>query len=38
MTLYIALLRGLNVGRHNVITKAQIKPVFESIALTQVKT
>lgn len=38
MTLYIALLRGINVGGHKVIKMADLKRVFESIGLKQVKT
>ncbi|MFC9724938.1 DUF1697 domain-containing protein [Bacillus cereus] len=38
MTLYIALLRGINVGGHKVIKMAELKRVFESIGLKQVKT
>ena len=37
MTLYIALLRGINVGGHKVIKMAELKRVFESIGLKQVK-
>jgi len=38
MTLNIALLRGINVGGHKVIKMAELKRVFESIGLKQVKT
>ncbi|MBE5106570.1 DUF1697 domain-containing protein [Bacillus thuringiensis] len=38
MTIYIALLRGINVGGHKVIKMANLKRVFESIGLKQVKT
>lgn len=38
MTLYIVLLRGINVGGHKVIKMADLKRVFESIGLKQVKT
>ncbi len=38
MTLYIALLRGINVGGHKVIKMADLKRVFESKGLKQVKT
>ena len=38
MTFYIALLRGINVGGHKVIKMADLKRVFESIGLKQVKT
>ncbi|WP_144525019.1 DUF1697 domain-containing protein [Bacillus sp. DE0042] len=38
MTIYIALLRGINVGGHKVIQMADLKQMFESIGLKQVKT
>ncbi|KAB2441247.1 DUF1697 domain-containing protein [Bacillus luti] len=38
MTIYIALLRGINVGGHKGIKMADLKKVFESIGLKQVKT
>ncbi|PFS59481.1 DUF1697 domain-containing protein [Bacillus cereus] len=38
MTIYIALLRGINVGGHKVIKMAYLKQMFESIGLKQVKT
>lgn len=38
MTIYIALLRGINVGGHKVIKMANLKQMFESIGLKQVKT
>ncbi|MBK5431924.1 DUF1697 domain-containing protein [Bacillus sp. TH25] len=38
MTIYIALLRGINVGGHKVIKMADLKKVFESIGLKKVKT
>ncbi|MBZ4222958.1 DUF1697 domain-containing protein [Bacillus wiedmannii] len=38
MTIYIALLRGINVGGHKVIKMADLKQMFESIELKQVKT
>ncbi|MEM5621630.1 DUF1697 domain-containing protein [Bacillus thuringiensis] len=38
MAIYIALLRGINVGGHKVIKMADLKRVFESIGLKQVKT
>ncbi|MDA1677979.1 DUF1697 domain-containing protein [Bacillus cereus group sp. TH152-1LC] len=38
MTIYIALLRGINVGRHKVIKMADLTQMFESIGLKQVKT
>ncbi|MBY7113932.1 MULTISPECIES: DUF1697 domain-containing protein [Bacillus] len=38
MTIYIALLRGINVGGHKVMKMADLKEMFESIGLKQVKT
>ncbi|HGH7175885.1 TPA: DUF1697 domain-containing protein [Bacillus wiedmannii] len=38
MTIYIALLRGINVGGHKIIKMATLKQMFESIGLKQVKT
>lgn len=38
MTIYITLLRGINVGGHKVIKMAELKQMFESIELKQVKT
>lgn len=38
MTIYIALLRGINVGGHKIIKMADLKRLFESIGLKQVKT
>ncbi|PEA77677.1 DUF1697 domain-containing protein [Bacillus wiedmannii] len=38
MTIYIALLRGINVGGHKVMKMATLKQMFESIGLKQVKT
>ncbi|KXY09209.1 DUF1697 domain-containing protein [Bacillus wiedmannii] len=38
MTIYIALLRGINVGGHKVTKMADLKQMFESIELKQVKT
>jgi uncharacterized protein (DUF1697 family) len=38
MTVYIALLRGINVGGKNIIKMADLKRVFESIGLYEVKT
>ncbi|WP_283747104.1 DUF1697 domain-containing protein [Bacillus cereus] len=38
MIIYIALLRGINVGGHKVIKMADLKKVFESIGLKKVKT
>ena len=37
MTMYIALLRGINVGGHKIIKMADLKQMFESIELKQVK-
>ncbi len=37
MTIYIALLRGINVGGHKIIKMADLKQAFESIGLKQVK-
>ncbi|PDZ65281.1 cytoplasmic protein [Bacillus cereus] len=38
MTIYITLLRGINVGGHKIIKMADLKQMFESIELKQVKT
>jgi uncharacterized protein (DUF1697 family) len=38
MTIYIALLRGINVGGKNIIKMAELKRVFEAIGLYEVKT
>lgn len=38
MTIYIALLRGINVGGKNIIKMDELKRVFESIGLCEVKT
>jgi uncharacterized protein (DUF1697 family) len=38
MTIYIALLRGINVGGKNIIKMAELKRVFEEIGLCEVKT
>jgi len=38
MTVYIALLRGINVGGKNIIKMVELKQVFESIGLCEVKT
>ncbi|PFY73127.1 DUF1697 domain-containing protein [Bacillus wiedmannii] len=38
MKIYITLLRGINVGGHKVIKMADLKQMFESIELKQVKT
>ncbi|QNG58216.1 DUF1697 domain-containing protein [Bacillus sp. PAMC26568] len=38
MTIYIALLRGINVGGHNKIKMADLKSLLESMGLNRVKT
>ncbi len=38
MTVYIAFLRGINVGGKNIIRMAELKQAFESIGLCYVKT
>lgn len=38
MTIYTALLRGINVGGKNIIKMAELKKVFEDIGLIEVKT
>lgn len=38
MTIYIALLRGINVGGKNIIKMVELKQMFESIGLYEVKT
>ncbi|WP_031342203.1 DUF1697 domain-containing protein [Ruminiclostridium papyrosolvens] len=38
MIVYIAFLRGINVGGKNIIKMADLKQVFESIGLCEVKT
>jgi uncharacterized protein (DUF1697 family) len=38
MMIYIALLRGINVGGHNKIKMADLKHLFETIGLESVKT
>lgn len=38
MTIYIALLRGINVGGKNIIKMAELKQLFESIDLSEVQT
>ena len=38
MSVYIALLRGINVGGKNVIKMSELKEAFESIGLCDVKT
>ncbi|MDR6120512.1 uncharacterized protein (DUF1697 family) [Bacillus sp. SLBN-46] len=38
MTIYIALLRGINVGGHNIIKMAELRQLLESMGLGKVKT
>lgn len=38
MPIYIALLRGINVGGHNMIKMAELKRVLETMGLGKVKT
>ncbi|WP_330587884.1 DUF1697 domain-containing protein [Anaerocolumna sedimenticola] len=38
MIIYLALLRGINVGGKNIIKMADLKRVFEAIGLCDVKT
>lgn len=38
MTIYIALLRGINVGGNNKIKMAELKKMFESLSLSRVQT
>ncbi|MHB8064989.1 MAG: DUF1697 domain-containing protein, partial [Ruminiclostridium sp.] len=38
MTIYIALLRGINVGGKNIIKMVELKRVFEMIGLRDVQT
>jgi uncharacterized protein (DUF1697 family) len=38
MTVYIALLRGINVGGKNIIKMADLKRVFETLGFCEVKT
>lgn len=38
MTIYIAFLRGINVGGKNIIKMAKLKQVFEAIGLYEVQT
>jgi uncharacterized protein (DUF1697 family) len=38
MTIYIALLRGINVGGKNIIKMADLKLLFESMGLIEVRT
>ncbi|MGM0876359.1 MAG: DUF1697 domain-containing protein [Bacillota bacterium] len=38
MTIYIALLRGINVGGHKIIKMAELKNLFETMGFESVKT
>jgi uncharacterized protein (DUF1697 family) len=38
VTIYIALLRGINVGGHNIIKMADLRQLLEKIGLQKVKT
>ncbi|HEY2421461.1 MAG TPA: DUF1697 domain-containing protein [Neobacillus sp.] len=38
MTIYVALLRGINVGGHNMIKMTELKQVLESMGFAKVKT
>ncbi|WP_442598727.1 DUF1697 domain-containing protein [Neobacillus sp. D3-1R] len=38
MAIYVALLRGINVGGKNIIKMADLKHTFETIGLSRVKT
>lgn len=38
MTIYIALFRGINVGGHNIIKMAELRNLFETMGLANVKT
>lgn len=38
MTIYIAFLRGINVGGHNMIKMAELKQLFETMGFSNVKT
>jgi uncharacterized protein (DUF1697 family) len=38
MTIYIGLLRGINVGGHNIIKMADLRNLLETIGLRKVKT
>ncbi|MDF2942194.1 MAG: hypothetical protein K0S01_1052 [Herbinix sp.] len=38
MTIYIALLRGINVGGKNMIKMTELKRMFETLGLSQVET
>ena len=37
MTIYVALLRGINVGGHNKVKMAELRSMFESIGLNRVQ-
>ena len=38
MAIYIALLRGINVGGKNLIKMAELKQMFEGLGLSNVQT
>lgn len=38
MTIYVALLRGINVGGHNKIKMAELRNMFQSMGLNRVQT
>lgn len=38
MTIYIALFRGINVGGHNIIKMAELRDLFQTMQLKNVKT
>ena len=38
MTIYIALLRGINVGGKNIIKMVDLRRVFEAMGLSEVQT
>lgn len=38
MTIYVALLRGINVGGHHKVKMAELRSMFESIGLSRVQT
>ncbi|WP_397540090.1 DUF1697 domain-containing protein [Rummeliibacillus pycnus] len=38
MTIYIALLRGINVGGHNIVKMQDLRSTLENLGLDQVKT
>lgn len=38
MKVYIALLRGINVGGHHIVKMAELRAMFESLGLAQVQT